>query len=266
MPSSIFARATRPALLLAASCLLTAGLHAASNILWDNGPLLTHAAGMSNGADRSSISVGGTIFGAGAQTSSNNRVADDFTVSGAIWTMESARFFTYQTGSTTTSTLTGITLRVWDDVPGVGSVVWGDDTTNVLSATGFTGMYRTSESDNAGTTRPIMFVDVDLSGLALSAGTYWLDFSFTGSLASGPWAPPVSSTTEFVLGNALQSLAGGGFNPLMDGSSNVALPFVLSGTAAVPEPASSAAVLGAGVVLFAALRRRRSVLPTSRIN
>ncbi len=244
--------------LLAVSCLAT-GLHAAT-VLWDNGPLITHPAGMTNGADRSAVGVGGGTIGAGAQITAGNRVADDFTVSAGSWTVDSARLFSYQTGSTTTSTITGVTLRIWDDVPGVGAVVWGDDTTNVMDDTGFTGIYRTTSTDNTDTNRPIMFVDVDLGGLTLPAGTYWLDFAFTGTLASGPWVPLVSSPTEFITGNARQALSSSGiFNALMDSGAgvNVALPFVLGGTATVPEPASAAAILGSGVILLAALRRRR---------
>ncbi len=254
-----FSLVTRSAFLLAASC-FAPGLQA--EVLWDNGPLITHVGGMINGADRSAISPGASTIGAGAQQSAGNRVAEDFTVSVASWTVDSARFFSYQTGSTTTSTLTGITLRIWNDVPGVGSVVWGDDTTNVMSGTGFTGIYRTTSTDNTVLTRPLMFVDVDLAGLELPAGTYWLDFAFTGTLASGPWAPPLGDATEFVTGNARQlvSTGDGNFNPLIDGGSgpNLALPFILEGTAAaIPEPASFPAMLGVGAIAIAALRRRR---------
>ena len=52
------------------------------------------------------------------------------------WFIQTITFFAYQTGSTTTSTMTGVNLQIWDgppDNPG-SAVVWGDTTTNVMTA------------------------------------------------------------------------------------------------------------------------------------
>ena len=50
---------------------------------------------------------GWPTYGFGHQLSAGNRIADDFTISGrANWTIETITFFAYQTGSTTTSTIT----------------------------------------------------------------------------------------------------------------------------------------------------------------
>lgn len=248
---------TRSALLLATSC-LASGLQA--DVIWDNGPLVTHVAGMGNGADRDALYTGSVNLGFAAQTASSNRVADDFTIGTTTRDLTTARFFTYQSGSTTTSTITGITLQIWNGTPGSSSVVWGDEVTNVMSGTGFTGVYRTSPTDSTSTNRPIMYVDVNLTGLSLPAGTYWVDFNFSGTLGSGPWVPSLSSPTGFVTGNALQKLGAAGlYNNVSDnpGPYQVGLPFVIQGTSAIPEPASSAALLGVGVIAVAALRRRR---------
>jgi hypothetical protein len=66
------------------------------------------------------------------------------------------------------------------------------------------------------------------AGVYLPADTYWLDWQSDGSLASGPWAPPIviSNTTE--TGNALQ-LVSGNWGSVLDSDSNTAqgFPFVI---------------------------------------
>ncbi|HMP80478.1 MAG TPA: PEP-CTERM sorting domain-containing protein [Pirellulaceae bacterium] len=226
--------------------------------LWNNGPMITHAGGMSNGADRSAIGTGGTLFGFGVQQTAGNRMADDFSVGGLGWFVDSIRLFTYQTGSSTTSTLTGVTLRIWDGLPQASNLVWGDETTNVLAATGFTNIYRTTGTVNNDFNRPIMFVDINLGGLNLGPGTYYLDWSLSGSLASGPWAPPVADPSNVLIaGNALQRVgAAGVYNPALDGTTQMALPFIINGTAIViPEPATGALLIGL-LGMFAVRRRK----------
>lgn len=247
------ARIMRKNLLALGATLLFASPALAGGVLWDNGPLITHPGGGFNGAHRSAIGPGGTIFGFGAQQSLNNRMADDFTVGAGGWNINSIRLFSYQTGSTTVSTITGVTLRVWDGVPGQSNIVFGDTTTNVMSATGWSGIYRTTATAPLDTARPIMFVDINLN-LNLGAGTYYLDWAFSGSLASGPWQPPVSDPNQLVLGNGLQSLAGGPYNPALDGTTQQAMPFIIEGTG-VPAPGALALL---GIAGLAARRRRRA--------
>lgn len=231
--------------------LMLAASTASAQVLWDNGPLVTHPAGMANGSDRSAIGPGGTLFGFGAQTTALNRVADDFT-SQAGWTLQSVEFFTYQSFAVG-STITGVTLQIWGAAgPGVGAPVWGDATTNVLSSTSLTNIYRTDSTSTTSLDRRIQSAVVNLPNLQLGAGTFWLDWNFSGTAASGPWQPPVSSPNGLVLGNGLQSIGGGAYNPALDGTTQQALPFVISGL--VPTP-GSLAVLGLGGLL--ASRRRR---------
>jgi len=53
-------------------------------------------------------------------------LADDFTVD-QTWTVETIDMFAYQTGSSTSSTITGGFFEIWDGVPGSGgSVIFGD--------------------------------------------------------------------------------------------------------------------------------------------
>ncbi|NJN45036.1 MAG: hypothetical protein HC806_10165 [Anaerolineae bacterium] len=117
-------------------------------------------------------------------------MADDFTVTDANgWDIQTFTFFAYQTGSTTSSTITAVNYRVWDGSPSdPGSVVvFGDTTTNQLIGSTWTNSYRVSEA-TSGTAvdRPIMSVVASAGGgFHLSPGTYWVDWQVDGSLASG---------------------------------------------------------------------------------
>ena len=162
------------------------------------------------GADESLLqdgSLGMGTYGFGVSSVAGFRIADDFVVPASGWTVNDFTFYTYQTGSTTTSTITGLTLRIWDGDPSLSTsnVVFGDATTNVLSATAFTNIFRGIESAPGDTNRPIMAATVSGLSLNLPAGTYWADFDLSGSLGSGPWAPPLTTAGQTVTGNGMQS-------------------------------------------------------------
>jgi hypothetical protein len=212
-------------------------------LLYDNGPLITHPGGGSGGADASALQTALTltIYGFGAQISANNSVADDFTIVGSDWAIDEIQFFTYQTGSTTTSTINDVRMQIWNGAPnGGGSVIYGDLTTNRLSSTSWTNMYRVLDTDLLNTQRPVMRVVVQFSpALVLSAGTYWLQWQYGGTLASGPWAPPVSVVGQTTTGNGLQNLAGV-WGPLLDGTFPQGVPFLIFGNSGPPCPVGAA--------------------------
>lgn len=203
-------------------------------VLYDNGPVVNSPGGGPGGADGSILqtSLGLNVLGFGHAQTSNFRVADDFVVpSGQTWTINEAKFYAYQTGSSTTSTITGVNVRIWDGPPGVGNVVFGDTATNRMSATTWSNAYRYSDT-NPGTTRPIMEQTVTI-GVTLGAGQYWIDWQCSGSLASGPWAPPITITGQTNTGDA-QQYSGTTFtwSPLIDNGTAQApqgLPFILDG-------------------------------------
>lgn len=203
--------------------------------LYNNGPMITNPGAGPGGSDVSLTQPPGTLIGAGAQQTVPNRVAEDFTVTGSGWDIDTITFYSYQTGSTTTPTFTGVTVRIWDGVPGAGgsNVVWGDDTTNVFGSATWTGIYRAGSTTPTDTTRPVMAV-VANTPVSLPPGTYWMDYALSGTLASGPWVNPVAIPGSHPVGNALQAQgAGGAFNPLLDAGAGtqVTLPFSIVGTA-----------------------------------
>jgi hypothetical protein len=184
-------------------------------------------------------------LGAGHQVVNGNRVADDFTVPASGWMIDTVTFFAYQTNSTTTSTFTAVNLRIWDGPPGGGgTVVWGDTTTNILDTTSFAGIFRVSETTLGANNRPIMANIVNVN-TSLPAGQYWLDWQTDGTLASGPWAPPVTINGQTTTGDALQSLDSGvTYATLTDSLTLTAqgLPFIIEG--GVPCTINAMAIAG----------------------
>jgi hypothetical protein len=78
-----------------------------------------------------------------------------------------------------------------------------------------------------------MATTVNMGGLFLPAGTYWLAWQTDGTLASGPWAPPITIVGQTTTGNGLQSLAGTTtFAPANDGGTltQQGFPFILEGS------------------------------------
>lgn len=221
--------------LLVFSSLLIAGAMNAQ--IYSNGPYYNSPGTGSGGANESVLlttTFGMSTIGFGQQSNSFNRIADDFVINDCRWRIDSIALFGYQTGSTTTSTFTGYNLRIWDGVPdNVGSnVVFGDTTTNRLISTYWSGTYRVTETTNGNTSRPIMRNVLNVGGLELNTGTYWLDWSATGSLASGPWQPPVVIAGQAASGNGRQRL-GNTWNNLLDGGTNTpaqGAPFIIYGT------------------------------------
>ncbi|HEX8297523.1 MAG TPA: hypothetical protein VF594_00065, partial [Rubricoccaceae bacterium] len=215
-------------------------------LLYDNGPFQTGTGNGAGGGNTSSIGAyGSTNFGFGHNAAAPVYVADDFVVPAGGWTLSDMQFFTYQTGgNATTSSITGLFVQIWNGRPGeAGStVVFGDLTTNRLASSVFTGTYRVTSTTLTNATRPIYRNTATLNTV-LAPGTYWVQWGTTGTIASGPWTPPVTTNDATPpAGNAIQFI-NGAWATLLDGGDGtvanpgtitVALPFIVNGTAGTP--------------------------------
>ena len=210
---------------------------------------VTDPGAMSNGGDASWIKGSQSTYGPGAQHTTGNIVADDFTLDAAT-TITEIEVYGYQTGSGTTSTFTGLYAVIYDGNPmSGGQIVWGDMNTNIMTATSFTNAYRGSNNDATGTTRPIMALTASNLNIQLAAGTYYLAWNMAGSGSSGPWAQPEAYPETGNSGNGVQYLASNSvWQNLSDGGAStpygVAFKLVGEGGAPTPPPAAEG-ILGA---------------------
>ena len=208
----------------------------ARDVLWDNGPLINFAPDQSMLQD---TSLNMTTYGFGHQILNAYWLSDDFTIPvDDTWNIETITFFAYQTGSSLTSTITAYHVVIFDGPPfePTSNIVFGDMTTNVLQATGWSGIYRTLESSPGGTNRPIMANICDVM-VTLGAGTYYAIWQADGSLTSGPWAPPISIWNEDTTGDAWQSLDDAvTWAYIVDGITGTGqgLPFIIEGMHSTP--------------------------------
>ncbi len=207
------------------------------NVLFDNGPFVTGIGTGPGGSDLSVLqnpSLGMLTLGFGNQLVNGNRMSDQFEVTdSAGWRLDQVVIYSYQTGSTTTSTIDSVNVRIYDGPPNdvTSNVVFGDTTTNRFVSTSWSGAYRVTETTLTATNRPIMATVVNLEGIELDPGTYWLDWNVGGTLASGPWQPPITIIGQAVTGDALQFIPPN-WNPANDtgtGTPQQGVPFTLLG-------------------------------------
>jgi hypothetical protein len=212
------------------------------DILWDNGPLESQP-----GLSILDTTLGMSTYGFGHQVSAGNMIADEFVIPvGASWQIQEITFFAYQTGSPTNpSPITGVYMTILDGPPNAGgTVVWGNMAVNVLMTTTWTGLYRVTDYDLTGTSRPIM-ANTCAVGTTLPAGEYWIVWQSDGSLASGPWAPPITIPGVVGTGNALQFTSSGGvWGPALD-SEQQGFPFIIEGVFPSPVEESTWAAVKA---------------------
>lgn len=176
-------------------------------VLFDQGPLTNGV----NGTTPISILQNAPPFNyctLGSAATGAFRIADDFTVpAGQIWTVNSVTVFGYQTGATAAS-INNATLRILDGSPtGTPNTLFGDQTTNRVGTVTLSGAFRVSTTTLTATNRALQAIQIQVSpALQLPAGSYWIDFNAAGTVASGPFFPPVvpNITAPAPTGNALQ--------------------------------------------------------------
>lgn len=225
-----------PVIAVLALCLcLVCPLAQAQNIvLYDNGPLITHA-GACSGQDASRLqtNLGLNIFGFGNRLIDQSPLADDFTVPTGGWDIESITFFAYQSSAPSSpSPISGLYVQIRDGHPGdnESSIVWGDLSTNRLTDSSFTNIQRDLDTSQC-TNQRYIFANTALVDTYLAPGTYWVEWMTEGSSSySGPFAPPVSILGQTTSGNALQgNLTTEIWTPIDDSGYYQGLPFIIMG-------------------------------------
>ena len=199
-------------------------------IVFDQAQYVTDPGAMDNGADASWTKNGQTTWGYSVNYNQGYRIADDFTLDSPAIITE-IEVYAYQTGSDITSTFTGLYAQIYDGNPMYGGqVVWGDFDTNIMTSSVFTNCYRGSNWETTAYTRPIMSITGNNFDISLEAGTYYLVYSLTGSLSSGPWGAPQARPIVGSTGDGLQ-YDGSSWNNLMDNGSGTpyGCPFLLKG-------------------------------------
>ncbi len=235
-------------------------------LLYDNGPIVTHPGDGPDGTDYSAIqtAIGQQATGWIIRDSIDYRVADDFVVPPEqTWQLESVSFSTLV--GEDADLLRFMSVRIWDGAPNRrgSSVIWGDADENVLVENTFSGAYRGNDVE------PRFAQRITRSEGAVSAvlepGTYWIDFTADTSQFDGaPVAIPVNILGErgkpeanalWLRENVWRSLD----DPNLDvGPVPQDIPFEIHGLI-VPTPGTAALALAG----LAVARRRVRIKPTT---
>lgn len=202
------------------------GNNATNALLFDSGPHF-NIPGPPKISQLQDATLGMGTYGFACHPAGPFTIADDFILA-ADSDISSIDFYGYQTGSAP-PTINEVYVQIWDGDPSAGgSVVWGDMTNDRFDDAVSAETYRQLESAPGDTSRTLQLVTANTAGLSLTAGTYWVEYMFFGSGASGPWAPPIVITGSTTTGNALQSNAGA-WAPLIDIGPQ-GMPFQIYGT------------------------------------
>ena len=158
-------------------------------------------------------------------------LADDFTLTASAQ-VSHIDFYAFQSNSGTTSSITGCYVRIYNSRPEDSTAVpiWTSNA-NCMVSTEWSGIFRTTSTNLADTTRPIMKVSAQIN-TALAAGTYWVAVCFTGSRPGDVYAVPRATVTELSTGNAVQfSQDNGLWLPMADNASleQMGLPLTVRG-------------------------------------
>ena len=188
-----------------------------------NGPSVNRPGGGFGGHDESIVVDPIDFAGNNVNSASGFRMADDFTVpEGASWVIDSIIVYAYQTGSPMMSTFTAGYFRILNGPPNdpQTQVLHGDTLISAMFDSYWSGIYRVFTTQD--TTRPLMrnaMVPVASLPNSLGPNTYWLEYSLEGSLASGPWANPITVDGIANTGNALHRGTNWVWDPLGGGDS-----------------------------------------------
>ncbi len=175
------------------------------------------------GSTWSEVQVGNINAGFGANIAAQLTLADNFQVLGT-WTVTKFTFFAYSTGyAGPTSPFEDLRFQIFNTDPSVGAPVpvFGDLTTNRLTATSSANMYRIFNA-TPGTTRQIWKIEATIPATVLTSGNYWVEWELgvTAGLTSN-FTPPstvVGSATQPGNNSKQHDLAANTWAPVVDGT------------------------------------------------
>lgn len=232
---------------------------ASADILYNNGPLVTHPGAGPGGVNVSMASAVPNT--GGSNVTATVWRADNFAVGGPGWSVSTINMFAYDTSNPTPRWSTAqIQIRAG---AANGAVVG-----SAVPTWGLAGINRTFNGVTADTARQLSMLTADFGGLDLDPGTYFAVLTITNSATPTPannWFPyvmdinPNNANDPITrVGNSLVSTDSGvnwvaGVVTTGSWNQSPEVPFVVNGTL-IPEPASAMAVLGLGMLL---LRRRK---------
>jgi len=249
----------------------TAALAHASlgDLLYDRSDVRTGIGNGAYGADTSSIAANASYPGYPFTQSLTPPVwvAAQFTLSSlslvnSVVVLADSTWPSY--GVPPNSPFFGATMNIWNGQPGVaGSTIVASS--NLLTDSRWTGIYRVGPSDLTSTLRPIMSLTLGFNNVALTDGTYYAAWSITllvpGGTVYEAECPPVRNPDGTMpMGTALQTLDGTQWTAIVDPGVGyqIGLPIEVTGTA-VPEPHTDTLMLLAGSTLALYTLRRRGL-------
>lgn len=237
---------------------MSLGALAQNTVLKVDTAMTTH----SSGGNRFSaiFTPSGDLFGTLMNQPQVAYLAEDFTIpASTTWAIDSVIVYGYETNLSPVglpvNTITGGTVRIFNGAPDAGgTVVAGDTTTNRFANASFTGIYRVDTTTTTTSfTRPIFRIALTGMSNILPAGTYWVEWSTTGSTTlTGPWGNPkvLPNATNPASQNALSRFGGTGniWRPAKDssvqGDVRLGYNFMLKGRINPTSIASTGAATG----------------------
>ncbi|MEO8768946.1 MAG: GEVED domain-containing protein [Ferruginibacter sp.] len=200
------------------------------------GPTASSGEAAPAGSNWSEVQTGNANAGFSANITNGFSLADDFTIPGGTWGLTKFTCFAYSTGyAGAASPFTDMRVQIFDTDPSAGGVtpIYGDLTTNALTASSAASLYRIFNA-TAATNRIIWKLEANIN-ISLTAGHYWVEWQTGTTLASNfsPASTVVGTTTQ-AGNNALQhTLAADTWAPVLDGPTATDpqdMPFIIDYT------------------------------------
>jgi hypothetical protein len=237
------------------------------DLLYDRSNVRTGIGNGADGADTSSVAANASYPGYPFPQSLTPPVgvAEQFTLSSlslvnSVVVLADSTWPSY--GVPPNSPFFGATMNIWNGQPGVaGSTIVASS--NLLTDSRWTGIYRVGRSDLTFPLRPIMSLTLGFNNVALTDGTYYAAWSITllvpgGTVYEAECPPVMNPDGTMPVGTALQTLDGTQWTGVVDlgAGHQIGLPIEVTGTA-VPERDTDTLMLLAGSTFaLYALRRR----------